>query len=87
MSIYIRRPEWFRDLMRAEIAASEKRVYTRIKENALGEVCERLELDGIDGRLDGIDERMESMAEDVRKSPLIEAEIREINQTQLRMAP
>ena len=44
MSIYIRRPEWFRDLMRAEIAASEKRVYTRIKENALGEVCERLEL-------------------------------------------
>ena len=67
-----------RKWIRNEMAASEERVYTRIKKNALGEVTGRL--DGIDKRLDGMDETISSMAEDVAKMPVIEAEIRLVNQ-------
>ena len=50
-----------RDIMRSEIAASEERIYRRIKDNALGEVIERL--DGIDGRLDSHDKRFDTIEE------------------------
>ncbi len=58
------------DLMDERIAASEERVYRRIKDNALGEVTKRL---------DGIDRRLDSMAEDVAKIPQIESELRLMN--------
>ena len=49
-----------------EMAASEERVYKRIKEGALSEVNKRLDgldgrLDGLDGRLDGLDGRLDGL--------------------------
>ena len=67
-----------RDVIQEEIAASEDRIYDRLKTGALSKVNDRL--GGIDGRLGGIEKDIESMAEDVAKIPLIESEVRQINE-------
>ena len=63
------------------IAASEERVYRRIKDNALGEITKRLDsmaedLGTMAEGLDSISEDLGTMAEDVAKITVIEGEIR-----------
>lgn len=53
-------------------------LYDRLEANSLGDM--KRDIAGIKGRLDSLDERVDSMAEDVAKIPVIEGEIRQINQ-------